>query len=141
MGCNIHAHIEVKHDGNWLHFAAPNVARDYKLFNLIAAVRDQPADCRPTVCKHQGLPDDISIVTKLCLEQEQGYGAHHKGWLYDSDIRELQSRLYDIHPEITRTGIDELDLEHSIFSTYICGNSIASHDGFEDVRVVFWFDN
>lgn len=141
MGANIHAHIEVSKNHQWAHFAAPAVARHYTLYNLIAGIRDNPADNNPPVCKHFGLPDDISPVTRICHEQDAGYGLHHEGVLDADDIRELQDRLYDIHPETRRTGIDPLDLESSIFHTYIAGNCIASHQGFDDVRIVFWFDN
>lgn len=142
MGCNMHAHIEVKRFGKWGHYAAPHVVRDYKLFNLIAGVRaDDIANPQLPVCTHFELPEDMSIVSRTCLEQESGFGAHHKGWLDADEIRELQRRLYDIYPDVQRTGIDECDLEESIFHTYIAGNCIADHQGFDDVRLVFWFDN
>ena len=141
MGCTMHTHIEVKRGDRWGHFAAPNVKRDYKLFNLIAAVRNNPPDNRAPVCKHFGLPDDMPAITRVCRNGDAGLGIHHEGWLDANDIRELQDRLYAVSPGIERTGIDALDLEHSIFNTYILGGCIASHAGFDDVRIVFWFDN
>lgn len=144
MGCNIHAHIEVKKDGQWHHFGQPNVERNYYVFSVIAGERI--SDCFldgvfPVAHIHE-IPSDISFVTRVCLEQDKiRYRIHNPGVLLAEDLPELQDCLYEARPSIERTGIDELDLEHSIFRTYINGSTLAKHDGWDDLRIVFWFDN
>lgn len=139
MGTTMNAYIEVKHAGMWLLYANPAMKRDYDLFNLIAQVRDE-APIKSEIKYHAGLPKDLSLGTKLCSEELRGYGMRCPGWLDSEQIRTLQDELYKMRPDVKRTGIDELDLEHSIFHTYINKNSIAGHSGFEDSRLVFWFD-
>lgn len=143
MGANIHTHIEVKLNGKWEHFAAPDVTRDYRLFAAISGERavDIPLGNRPrAVSRHRGVPEDASLVTRICLDQDRGLGIHGFGWLEVGEIVRLQDELYRVRPEVVRTGIDELDLEYSIFRTYICGGTIAGHTGFDDVRIIYWYD-
>lgn len=140
MGTNIKAHIEVQKDGVWYHYAAPHVLRDYTLFAAICGERinpDWPVQPRP-VSTHHEFPADMSFVTRRCLEVDK-YG-RNPGWLTADELVKLQDELYRVNPEIKRTGIDPLDLEESILRTYIAGNSIARHDGWDDVRLVYWFD-
>jgi len=142
MGAMIHAHIEVKKDGKWFHYAAPVLQRDYELFALIARVRAEGwlADVQ-RIATGYGLPEDMSEVTRICHEQDSGYGIHDEGYMTAADVKALQEALYARHPEVLRTGIDKLDLEYSVFKTYINGSTLAVHDGWDDLRVVFWFDN
>lgn len=143
MGCILHAHIEVKKDGTWLHYANPLVQQNYQLFAAISGERAdeiRPENRPRTVSHHHELPNDLSVVTQACLEETRDSGLHGFGYLTEDDIVALQNELYRVHPEVKRTGIDELDLEESIFRTYICGNAIASYHGFDDVRIVYWYD-
>lgn len=144
MGCDIHAHIEVKKDGIWHHFSTPKIERNYHLFAVIAGVRMDLAreneHIRPVAKVHR-LPDDISLVTKCCHEQDKSLGIHDTGILTAHDLVMLQEELYRLNPHVERTGIDQYDLEHSIFKTYINGNTLAQHQGWDDVRIIFWFDN
>lgn len=149
MGCDIHAHIEVKHDGKWQHFAAPNMECRPLLFAVMAGVRkDDVEECLhhmdpsviTTVAWKEGLPDDISYVTRVCHKTDANdYKLHHEGWLDRQTIVDLQKELLRYRGHISRYG--PMDLEEDIFHTYISGGSIAAHRGFEDVRIVFWFDN
>lgn len=143
MGANIHVHIEVKINGQWHHYAAPIVRRDYQLFAAVNGLRAE--DIRPSnrpnaISTHHKLPGDISLITRLSLEEDRGRGLHDFGYLTSNDLVVLQNELYRIRPEVYRTGFDELDLEYSIFRTYVNGSTIASHPGYEDARVVYWYD-
>lgn len=142
MGAMIHAHIEVKKDAQWFHYAAPAFRRDYELFALIAGVRAEGrlADVQ-RIATGYGLPEDMSEVTRICREQDSGYGIHDEGYMTAADVKALQEALYTRHPEVRRTGIDEMDLEYSIFKTYVNGGTLAAHEGWDDLRVIFWFDN
>lgn len=147
MGCNLHAHIEVKKAGQWHHFGQPNVERNYYLFSIITGERvnskrdNIQSGFLPVAHIHE-IPADISYVTKVCLEQDKAaYHIHHSGVLLAEDLPELQDCLYEGQPSVKRTGIDQLDLEYSIFRTYINGGTLTEHRGWDDLRIVFWFDN
>lgn len=146
MGTTIHAHIEVKRGMRWVHYGAPNVDRNYLLFAAINHERIE--DFRPSIREQiipqasiKDLPNDMSEVTEFCyLQDKSGMKLHGEGVLTAEDIRNLQNHLY----ELTNTElnyINKYDLEESIFRTYINGNSIASHQGWDDVRIIFWYDN
>ncbi len=142
MGTTIHAHIEVKRGNRWLHYGAPNVDRNYFVFACISGERKE--DLREPIrsrIKPQasitGLPDDMSEVTKFCYNQDKhGMITHGEGVLTADNLRSLQSHLREDNDFYIR-----YDLEEDVFRTYINGNSIASHQGWDDVRIVFWYDN
>ena len=142
MGCFMRTHIEVKKNGRWYHLSQPMVRQDYYLYTVIAGVRaDNYPRVKPVANIHT-IPDDISFVTQMCLEQDKsGYFIHDEGVLTAEDLQLLQDRLYEYNPSIQRTGCDELDLEESVFRTYINGNTLSEHQGWDDLRIVFWFDN
>ena len=35
----------------------------------------------------------------------------------------------------------EYELETGILHTFINGNTLAQHQGWDDLRLIFWFDN
>lgn len=143
MGTTIHAHIEVKKDNRWLHFAAPHVTQDYLLF---AAINGEGLEwfresVKERICPQAsvtGLPDDLSEITAFCYEQDKAScKLHGEGALTTEDLIRLQAHLKEINDSI----YDKYDLEEHIFRTYINGNAIASHQGWDDVRIVFWYDH
>lgn len=143
MGTTMHAHIEVKKDGKWLHYGCPDVSRDYLVFACVDGTRKNSfKDSAPSsydrirpVCGIHELPDDMSEVTSVCLEEDRDCGLKGFGVIYAPEIAALQKELKELMP----SGLN--DLEEDIFKTYIAGGSIAAHKGFEDVRIVFWYDN
>lgn len=141
MGTTIHTHIEYKTDnGNWLHWAAPVVSANYKLFALITGVRNDNYNIKPIVGE-RGLPKDISEATKIAYEQDsRAYSSlRPETWLNGDEIVKLQERWVELTGG--KPTLDN-DLEYSVFHTYGPGGSaIASHQGFADVRIIFWFDD
>ena len=141
MGQNIHAHIEVKHNDAWEHFSAPCVIRDYKLYRLMGSNRDV-AGLRTVIGVKPGMPADASIITRRCLEldtDQYGKSIVNTAHVIDAaGIAALQDAYRNARPELS---LPESDLEETIFHCYIAGNPIFAHDGFEDVRIVYWFDN
>lgn len=143
MGCDIHVHIEVreKSTGIWHHLAAPRVSRSYVLFAIMAKC-GRCGEVKP-IASNRGLPDDITFVTRNDRER-WGRDGHSDSWLGCDEIEILRSRL---QAEIEHRGwkYDHLqhDLEWGIFHTYLHGNALTSLDdtGYDDVRLVFWFDN
>lgn len=135
MGTDIHAHVEVKVGGKWLHFNAPHVDRDYRLFTKLAGVRDVE-DVEP-IAQPRGLPDDVSDVTRILYERERRK-SHSESFITRGEI-ELLSDWYIKHRPKEHHGLE------GVFG-YIDGNPLHALGGgsepelFEDVRIVFWFD-
>ena len=142
MGTTIHAHIEVKRNGTWMHFAAPDIRPDYVLFAFINGERidclreSLRQDIEPQYTK--GLPEDISEITAHCYKQDtEDFLLRGEGVLTKKDLEELQERLCRF------AGYHDTkwsnDLEKDIFHTHIGGQAIAMHRGWDDARVVFWY--
>lgn len=137
MGCDIHLHIEVKINGVWHHYGAPNVARDYKLFERIAGVRGK---VEKAISAPRGMPSDATVLTQFDNERG-GCDWHSHSWLGAREIALLEDWLFE--------NVKRSDLEHYILHSYLFGNSFAAvhqyptrrEKGVEDVRFVFWFDN
>lgn len=133
MGASIHMHLEVKSDGKWLHYAAPHIFRNPRVFDAMAGLYGgQPV--RPV----SGLPADLSEITRFCHEQDSGnFRLHHEGCLDADGIHALRERLRqtDLPHELP------IDLEDDVLHCYINGNGFESHQGWDDARLVFWFDN
>lgn len=142
MSTTMHAHIEVKKNGKWLHFAAPTVQTNYILFAAING--EQIEDLRhperiTPQASIKGLPDDLSEVTKFCHEQDsESYYLHGEGALTAEDLENLQEHLWEINEYDPKA---KWDLDTEIFRTYINGNAICAHQGWDDVRIVFWYDH
>lgn len=143
MGTTIHAHIEVKRANKWLHYGAPNVPQDYLLFAAINGERrdDFRESMRVRITPQasiQGLPNDLSEITAFCYEQDRkSCRLHGEGALTAEDLKHLQTHLRTINDNMHK----RYDLEEDVFYHYINGNCIASHQGWDDVRIVFWYDN
>lgn len=138
MSTMICVHIEYKKDGRWLHYAAPHAGRiDYRLMALIAGVRNENNGIRPML-PPRGLPDGISEVTAVChAEDNKNYKTRSETWYSGDELFELQERWNELADDIDRLG---KDFEERVFHVYGPGGSaIASHQGFDDARAVFWF--
>lgn len=141
MGCDIHMHTEVKVNGKWLHYGAPNVPRTYLLFALMADVRNVFGVA--PISRPKGLPEDVSEITRMSAEKWDGDG-HSHSWLSAEEIALLDARWTE---EFTARQPGEWrDLEHHYFG-YLEGTLWSGFTeyrrprGIEDVRFVFWFDN
>jgi hypothetical protein len=144
MGCDIHLHIEVKVEGKWEHYGAPNINRNYDLFEKMAGVR---GEIENAISIPKGAPDDMNIITK-CSYKDWGTDAHSCSWFNLEEIVKLTKWLDSLSLDDPKAFLP-FDLEHTILHTYCEGNSFAGileyPEGkpkwIEDVRFVFWFDN
>ena len=138
MGASIHMHIEVKSGDTWHHYAAPHMFKDGVFFDLIAGIYDKLQPVVPP----RGLPENLSFVTQHDWDQDSKDFSrlHHAGWLSAKELVELQDRLNYIYAESTRPALS-YDLETGLLHTYINGNALAIHQGWDDLRLIFWFDN
>ena len=145
MGCDIHLHVEVRIDDEWLHYANPFVSRNYTLFGFMAGVRDSTVE---PVAEPKGLPSDTTKVTRLDYEHNKE-DWHTPSWLSTAEIVELQHRLYNYYYTVEDKSLKfEYDLNY-MFNTYLFENGFTSWYEYptsnvmniQDVRFVFWFDN
>ena len=144
MSTTLYAHIEVKFEGRWEHFAACSVYKNYLLSAAINGTRADNLAAGREIPKpaagRTGIPADATAVTKACIAREVGPEPANACVLDAEQIQEVQDEMYRVRPEVKKTGIDQFDFEHSVFHTYINGNAIAAHTGFEDVRMICAFD-
>lgn len=137
MGCDIHAHVEVKIRGKWEHYNHPQINRNYALFYRMAGVRGGHLE---PISEPRGLPEDVSVTTRFDSDH-WGEDGHTHSWLSAQEAGMVQHEFANKQPGSPPTF------------GYLFGNYIESHlsspndakrlidAGFEDARVVFWFDN
>jgi len=150
MGCDIHAHLEIKYNGKWEHYAHPSISRWYELFGIMAGIRD----CVQPIVDPKGFPEDASITTKLDYER-WGRNAHTPSWFNEDELDELKEWLSGkyLDEKIGNPKCSDLsyNLEYSVLNkTYLFGNPLTEHRQYSDcklpkgvteVRLVFWFDS
>lgn len=140
MGCDIHFFTEVKLDGKWHQYAAPNVSRWYGLFEKMAGVR---GDVENAIVPPKGIPADASELVMKSYDYWDS-DAHTPSWLNAAEINALEEWLYAYHKE---NRPEEYFYPEKIWG-YVNGNGYGGYHKypdqknlFEDVRFVFWFDN
>lgn len=141
MGCDIHLHTEVKINGEWHHYSAPSVDRQYMLFAKMAGVRNS-YDIEPLALP-RGIPDNATFITKFDSDRWGGDG-HSHSYLTAPEIHELvlwlknQVKYFMLHPCWEGDTFGYVFGNHfSDFTKYPVDNP----EGLEDIRFVFWFDN
>jgi len=139
MGCDIHPHFEVKVDGVWHHHSVPHFERCYRLFTKMANVRT--VDEVEPISEPRGLPEDVSVITRIESKFDNG---HSHSWLNAKEIKEL----YEFHISLADNDLKRINTSINEW-WYLCGNGWegfeCDSDGYpseyEDIRLVFWFDN
>lgn len=141
MGCDIHAHFEVKIADKWEHYTIPAIERNYALFEKMAGVRGEVVNA---IVSPRGLPRDMSVVTAFDAER-MGRDGHTHSWLYAYEIMILAEwGAKNLGPG--RLGCWDMEFD---WRCYFFGNSFAGFyqypngapKGIQDLRLVFWFDN
>lgn len=137
MGCDITAHVEIKVNGEWYHWNHPKIDRWYDLFARMAGVR---GDAEP-ISLPRGVPDDASFTTKLHRQHDEG-DAHSDSWLTAEEVASLQgwirSRPYTANNVSVESQVGYIFGNGWDFKKY---GYEGCPEGFEDARLVFWFDN
>lgn len=146
MGCDIHAHFEVKLNGEWHHAHMPSIKRSYTLFSKMANVRNTPKEHEnyiEPISEPRGLPSDITVMTKFHADYMNSDG-HSHSWLSAKEVADLIKWYDDKRGELSNRFISW----ESEQIGYFLGNGwdIISYPsdipkGVEDIRLVFWFDN
>lgn len=148
MGCDIHAWVERKIDGDWHAIHDLKGAgsydewgwggqRDYDFFAHLAGVRsyvDRYGD-DSAYPKPKGLPKDVSKVVKWISDRWDCDG-HSHSWDTVKDFVEKKVALAKIRG-------DHNDSEHSAswYEWKLLGYEILEDENRDDYRVVYFFDN
>ncbi len=119
MGCDIHALLEVKIDGEWYLYNQPDIYRDYALFSKMAGVRGGTVP----VVEPKGFPKDASKLSQLVYEH-WGADAHTPSWLTETEMEEVERWYYS----------------KNHYQRYPFGYGV-DEAAVKDSRLVFWFDN
>jgi hypothetical protein len=139
MGCDIHAHVEIKVSGKWYHYNHPKIDRYYELFARMANVRNN-GSIEP-ISEPRGLPEDITFTTRYDRNWD-GVDGHSDSWLSAKEVADLgkwvEAKRKEFAPKVWYS------FEHHDVG-YIFGNGWDDCErrpkGYEDARLVFWFDN
>ena len=143
MGCDIHAHIEIKVNSEWLYYTQADIERSYNTFAKMAGVRNFQDNITP-IAWGRGLPIDISLMTKL-HRKYWGLDGHSDSWLtYDEIVS-----LIDWMSDDNEGGFQSPEYIFFGERVYLFGNTVYCWkkypdeypDFIEDIRLVFWFDN
>ena len=138
MGCEIYLHIEVKIANKWHHYGSPDINRNYRLFTLLCGFRNV-CGIKPIKIPN-GLPKDMSIITEISLNLDQGY--HSFCTFSYKDIKKLDKRINEIRYKDDEDD-ESVDLE-DILNSHLFRNTFVDADlikEIQDVRFIFWFDS
>lgn len=141
MGCDMHAHVEIKVKGQWHHYSFPQVRRDYNMFAALAGVRAEGEDVKP-IAADRGIPEDATFTTRFDYEVCWGGAAHSASWISDRECLELEKRFP--HVDVWTDIFKDLYLFGNNITTPLIYPSDAAREfaaGYEEARIVFWFDN
>ncbi len=141
MGCDIHAHVEVRIKGEWHHYSDVDIDRNYALFEKMAGVRGDDSNA---ISLPRGLPADLSAVTRISYESWRG-DAHSMSWLNSKEMGAIEEWTCERRKRWEADNPGQYDSSRPIFG-YIFGDRADEWPdvgGFSksDLRVVFWFDN
>ncbi len=141
MSTALYAHIEVKINGEWYAYACPTITGQPELFQILRSELPTSIDLKECPLIWCTIPKAASVVTRTCYEEDcKRFVPREIGTIEADAIAKAQNLMYKLNPSVERTGIDKFDFEHSIFHAYINGGAISEHKGFEDVRIIYWFN-
>ena len=142
MGCDIHAHYEIKVKGRWVYYTQANITRNYIFFAKLANVRnyfeiyyiDEP----------RGLPEDITELVKIHSDYMVA-DAHSHSCISSKEYAQVMEFVDNFdYGNDTKRSVYNWDSEPFLF-----GNGFESFHKYredypeflEDFRFIFWFDN
>jgi len=133
MGCDIHAFIEVPHYGMINSWASlPFLKRDYKLFSLLAGVRNHDNGLQPVV-PPRGVPENMAWAA-ADLYNSDLYIWHTASWLQLHELRQVAKQY-------RTTEIANYPLQNHDLNAIIAAMAALDLSERGLSRLVFWFDN
>jgi len=149
MGCDIHAHMEIKVDGEWFYYAPVHIRRNYALFTRLANVRPGWHATIEPISDPRGLPDDLELAdtTKLHLAVWNLDG-HSHSWISSQEFVDLIEWIKDNDLNL----VDRKSYSWNVLTDdwlYLFGSAFDdfykypedNYENVEDFRMIFWFDN
>jgi hypothetical protein len=144
MGCDIHAHVEVRIGNVWHHYSVPRLGRNYDMFSLMANVRNS-GNITP-ISPPKGLPPLLSQLTAFDALR-WGPDGHSHSWLSASEMKRVEEYVLkeQFEGKYTEFYLWYMKCLGPIFG-YTFGDFITYSEeikeiGIDDARLVFWFDN
>lgn len=140
MGCDIHAFVEIKHEGTWHLLGEVCIDRSYELFERMAGVR---GDVDLALVPPKGFPGDMAVVTRI-ERARWGRDAHTPSWFNAEEMQKIDEWVRSNRPGDRGLFVRSWDSTLYLFGNYICDWWLMPDerpDGVEDIRLVFWFDN
>lgn len=133
MGCDIHAHVEVKLNNTWHHYSAPKINRWYALFAKMCGVRSNGTEI-PIKLPDNKIPEDATVLTAHDYTDWDA-DAHSLTVFGLKELQELREWYVSGKPDVF-----EFDFRQHFCLPYI--DWIGSQDvDYQDIRMIFWFDN
>lgn len=129
MGCDIHAHAEIKINDRWEHICEVDIGRQYDLFGRLVDghMRASCSDIKG-IAPARGLPIDCNPFTKKKLDN---IDFHTHSWLLGTELKKLKKyedhKTYPIYLDFLEAYKFGLPYEENIFT--------------KNVRIVFAFDS
>ena len=131
MGCNIHGVVEIRRK-EWEHLCDMPWRRDYFFYAQVAGVRND-YDVKP-IAEPRGIPNDACYDTHVTYKQfMKDTGGHSASYLDAKETQSVSRGIYRTSGDVSLTPIWRAWLEF-IHVLGVCY-------GFDNVRMVFWFDN
>ena len=140
MGCDIHAHVEVRIDDEWHHYNALSIDRNYALFAVIAGVRGE----EEALFEPRGLPEKLSVVTQVDVRR-CGIDGHTHSWLNPDELDDVVNKMKEL---AVKEGWKLDCFWQSRNFGYLFGNDLQDFMKYPEdypkavqgARLVFWFD-
>lgn len=133
MKIRAHGHVEVRKDNEWHHYSVHVSDYEELLFDAIQHT------CRDIHRTFQNLPFNMSNITALCYNNDVNrMNIKISGFLDKEEMHAFHNRLIqDFSNE--RFASQKRDIYELVrdFDT----DSIITYEDWQDVRLVFWFDN
>lgn len=93
MGCDIHAHAEMKINGKWEHIKPVEIPRYYETFATMVDDHVRSEGIKG-IAPMRGYPDDCSVVTNLFLrDNPYADDLHTESWLSGHELMKIRPEL------------------------------------------------
>lgn len=148
MGCDIHAHLEVKIENVWRYYAPVKLWRNYEVFSKMAGVRSCKGSPNP-ISLPKGLPKDVTFMTKFHSDYLDEDGHSHSWFNYDEILELLEFFNNKLGYKPWGDYKEKENRKWNDLGIWIFGNSISGFrkypadypETLQDIRLIFWFDN
>lgn len=146
MGTDIHAHVEILVDDDWLYYGKMTIDRNYTLFARLAGVRNYYS-VESMITKPRGLPEDVTWTTELMKCAWQG-SEHNTTWITSQEYKEVSEWMHEQQDNpyafggLQHNRYPQLYLFGNGFYAFTLGRFKADYPAWlQDFRVIFWFDS